>query len=102
MKDIVRLTWYVTDKNQYMTRQHEVGKVYQRILGKHFPAMTMVVVSKSLAERPKFRRKRRKLKHRQKRRKLKHRQPATPLANRKGKSRKRKTKTMTRALVLVS
>lgn len=43
--DIVRLTWYVTDKREYLARQREVGETYRRVMGKHFPAMTMVVVS---------------------------------------------------------
>ncbi|OED39879.1 enamine deaminase RidA [Chromatiales bacterium (ex Bugula neritina AB1)] len=43
--DIVRLTWYVIDKKEYLARQKEVGEVYRRVLGRHFPAMTMVVVS---------------------------------------------------------
>ncbi len=43
--DIVRLTWYVTDKKEYLARQKEVGEAYVRVLGKHFPAMTMGVVS---------------------------------------------------------
>ncbi|WP_050929888.1 RidA family protein [Aestuariivita boseongensis] len=43
--DIVRLTWYVTDKKTYMAHQREVGEVYRKVLGRHFPAMTMVVVS---------------------------------------------------------
>lgn len=43
--DIVRLTWYVTDKTEYAARQREVGEVYRRVLGRHFPAMTMVVVA---------------------------------------------------------
>lgn len=43
--DLVRLTWYVTDKKEYLARQKEVGEAYRRVLGKHFPAMTMVVVS---------------------------------------------------------
>jgi len=43
--DIVRLTWYVTDKKEYLARQKEVGEAYRRVMGKHFPAMTMVVVS---------------------------------------------------------
>lgn len=43
--DIVRLTWYVTDKREYVARQREVGEVYRRVLGRHFPAMTMVVVA---------------------------------------------------------
>ena len=43
--DIVRLTWYVTDKREYLARQSEVGQAYRRVMGRHFPAMTMVVVS---------------------------------------------------------
>jgi enamine deaminase RidA (YjgF/YER057c/UK114 family) len=43
--DIVRLTWYVTDKKDYLAKQKEVGEGYRRVMGKHFPAMTMVVVS---------------------------------------------------------
>ncbi len=43
--DIVRLTWYVIDKKEYLARQREVGEAYRRIMGRHFPAMTMVVVS---------------------------------------------------------
>jgi len=44
-EDITRLTWYVTDKAEYMARQSEVGAVYRTVLGRHFPAMTMVVVA---------------------------------------------------------
>lgn len=44
-EDITRLTWYVTDKQEYMARQREIGQVYRKVLGRHFPAMTMVVVS---------------------------------------------------------
>lgn len=43
--DITRLTWYVTDKKEYLARQREVGQAYRRVMGKHFPAMTMVVVA---------------------------------------------------------
>lgn len=44
-EDITRMTWYVTDKKEYMARQREVGQAYRKVLGRHFPAMTMVVVS---------------------------------------------------------
>ena len=44
-EDITRLTWYVTDKAEYMARQSEVGAVYRDGSGRHFPAMTMVVVA---------------------------------------------------------
>lgn len=43
--DIVRLTWYVTDKREYVTRQREVGEAYQRVMGRHFPAMSLLVVA---------------------------------------------------------
>ena len=42
--DIVRLTWYVTDKADYLAHQAEVGAVYREVLGRNFPAMTMVVI----------------------------------------------------------
>ena len=45
VEEIVRLTWYVTDKREYLARQKEVGEAYRRVLGRHFPAMTMVVVA---------------------------------------------------------
>lgn len=43
--DITRLTWYVTDKAEYVANQSKVGAVYRDVMGYHFPAMTMVVVS---------------------------------------------------------
>lgn len=43
--DITRLTWYITDKKEYLSRQSEVGAAYRSVLGRHFPAMTMVVVA---------------------------------------------------------
>jgi enamine deaminase RidA (YjgF/YER057c/UK114 family) len=42
---IVRLTWYVTDRREYKARRKEVGKAYRSIIGRHFPAMTLVEVS---------------------------------------------------------
>lgn len=45
IEDLVRLTWYVVDKKEYLARQAEVGAVYRKVLGRHFPAMTMVVVA---------------------------------------------------------
>ena len=45
VEDIGRLTWFVKDKAEYLARQREVGKAYQRVLGKHFPAMSMLIVN---------------------------------------------------------
>lgn len=44
-EDLVRLTWFVTDKKEYVAHQAEVGAVYRKVLGRNFPAMTMVVVA---------------------------------------------------------
>jgi enamine deaminase RidA (YjgF/YER057c/UK114 family) len=41
---IVRLTWYVTSKQEYLARRAEVGHAYRRVMGRHFPAMTLVQV----------------------------------------------------------
>ena len=48
--DIVRLNWYVIDKKEYLLRQKEVGEVYRRVLRRHFPAMTMVVVKELIED----------------------------------------------------
>ena len=45
IEDITRLTWYVVDKKEYLARQREVGEAYRKVMGRHFPAMTMVVVA---------------------------------------------------------
>ncbi|MEX0286275.1 MAG: RidA family protein [Paracoccaceae bacterium] len=45
VEDLVRLTWYVTDKAEYLRRQREVGEAYRSVMGYHFPSMTMVVIS---------------------------------------------------------
>ena len=42
---IVRMTWYITDKQAYMGAQREIGQAYREIIGRHFPAMTLVVVA---------------------------------------------------------
>ena len=45
IEDLTRLTWYVTDKAEYLANQKQVGEIYRSVLGNHFPAMTMVVVT---------------------------------------------------------
>jgi enamine deaminase RidA (YjgF/YER057c/UK114 family) len=42
---LVRLTWYVTDKREYVARLKEVGEAYRSVIGRHFPSMTLVEVS---------------------------------------------------------
>jgi enamine deaminase RidA (YjgF/YER057c/UK114 family) len=41
---ITRLTWYVIDKNEYLSRLGDLGKAYRSVMGHHFPAMTLVQV----------------------------------------------------------
>jgi enamine deaminase RidA (YjgF/YER057c/UK114 family) len=52
-EDLVRLTWYVTDKREYLARTTAVGQVYRRVIGRHFPAMTLVQVPALLDDRAK-------------------------------------------------
>jgi enamine deaminase RidA (YjgF/YER057c/UK114 family) len=42
---IARMTWYLGDRREYLERAGELGQVYRRVIGKHFPAMTAVEVS---------------------------------------------------------
>jgi enamine deaminase RidA (YjgF/YER057c/UK114 family) len=46
---IVRMTWYVTDMNEYRRERTRLGESYRAIIGDHYPAMTLVAVS-SLVE----------------------------------------------------
>ncbi|MBM3353016.1 MAG: RidA family protein [Betaproteobacteria bacterium] len=41
---IVRMTWYVVDKQEYLAAIKEVGAAYRELIGKHFPAMAVVQV----------------------------------------------------------
>lgn len=43
--DVTRLTWFVTDKSEYLANQAEVGAAYREVFGKHFPAMSMIIVA---------------------------------------------------------
>ncbi|MDH3664761.1 MAG: RidA family protein [Alphaproteobacteria bacterium] len=48
---LVRLTWFVTDKRAYLDQQKAIGAVYRAVIGRHFPAMSVVEVSSLLEER---------------------------------------------------
>ena len=41
---VARLTWYVTDRDDYLARQKEIGAAYRDVMGRHFPAMAVVQV----------------------------------------------------------
>ncbi len=42
---IVRLTWYVTNRADYLAAAEPLGAAYREVIGRHFPAMTAVEVS---------------------------------------------------------
>jgi enamine deaminase RidA (YjgF/YER057c/UK114 family) len=42
---IVRLTWYVLDKREYLASLKEVGAAYRELMGRHYPTMAVVQVS---------------------------------------------------------
>ena len=50
---IVRLTWYVKDKREYLNRGRELGKAYQEVIGRHFPVMALVQVADLVEDRAK-------------------------------------------------
>ena len=43
--DIARLTWFVTDMKQYRQNAKSIGEGYRRVIGRHFPTMSVIGVS---------------------------------------------------------
>jgi len=52
--DIVRMTWYVVDKKEYVSAASEIGAIYREIIGRHYPAMTVVQVAGLLEDKARF------------------------------------------------
>lgn len=50
---LVRLTWYVTDKHEYLAALRDIGRAYRAHFGKHFPAMALVQVVALVEDRAK-------------------------------------------------
>ena len=50
---IVRMTWYITDKKEYLAQQAEIGKVYRELIGSFNAAMTAVQVAALIEDRAK-------------------------------------------------
>ncbi|MCA3649171.1 MAG: RidA family protein [Methylobacterium sp.] len=50
---LVRLTWYVTDKHEYLASLPQIGRAYRAHVGRHFPAMALVQVVALLEDRAK-------------------------------------------------
>jgi enamine deaminase RidA (YjgF/YER057c/UK114 family) len=52
-RHVVRLTWYVTDRGDYMTARREIGEAYRALFAGHYPAMSVVIVAGLLDPRAK-------------------------------------------------
>ncbi|MGH6912084.1 MAG: RidA family protein [Geminicoccales bacterium] len=50
---VVRMTWYITDRQAYLARSRELGEVYRTLMGRHYPAMAVVEVKALIEERAK-------------------------------------------------
>jgi enamine deaminase RidA (YjgF/YER057c/UK114 family) len=50
---VARMTWYVTDRREYLARARELGEAYRALMGHHYPAMAVVEVSALMEERAK-------------------------------------------------
>ena len=48
---IARMVWYVLDKQEYMARAAEAGAVWREIIGRHYPAITLVEVGALVVDR---------------------------------------------------
>jgi enamine deaminase RidA (YjgF/YER057c/UK114 family) len=52
-RHLTRMTWYITDKAAYLGSLREIGRAWRDMLGKHYPAMAVVVVSALIEDRAK-------------------------------------------------
>ena len=50
---VVRMTWYLTSKREYLARAKEIGAVWRECMGKHYPAMSVVEVTALMEDRAK-------------------------------------------------
>ena len=50
---IARMTWYVTDRREYLAASKAVGAAYRELMGRHYPAMTAIEVAALIEDRAK-------------------------------------------------
>jgi len=50
---LVRLTWFITEREEYLVSRREIGAVYRELIGNHYPPMSIVVVSGLIEEQAK-------------------------------------------------
>ena len=52
-RHVTRMTWYVTDRREYLDAARELGAAYRAVFGRHYPAMSAVIVAGLVEERAK-------------------------------------------------
>ncbi len=50
---VARMTWYITDRNEYHAKLKDIGLAYREVMGAHYPAMAMVQVAALMENRAK-------------------------------------------------
>jgi enamine deaminase RidA (YjgF/YER057c/UK114 family) len=50
---LTSMTWYFTDKSEYLANRQEIGRVYREFIGRHYPAMAAVQVVSLIEDRAK-------------------------------------------------
>ena len=51
---VARMTWYITDRDEYLARLADAGKVWRSLMGRNYPAMSVVEVSALVEARGKI------------------------------------------------
>lgn len=52
-RHIVKMTWYITSRTDYLGEIKEIGKAWREIIGKHYPAMAVIEISALIESRSK-------------------------------------------------
>ncbi|GMA14276.1 RidA family protein (plasmid) [Deinococcus metallilatus] len=50
-RHLVRLTWFITDRDAYLANQQRLGAAYREVLGRHYPAMSVIAVTALMESR---------------------------------------------------
>jgi enamine deaminase RidA (YjgF/YER057c/UK114 family) len=53
-RHLVRLTWYVTDVEEYLAAGKDLGRAYREVIGDHYPAMAVVQVVRLVEQQAKI------------------------------------------------
>lgn len=52
-RHIVRMTWYITSRDEYLDEIREIGSIWRAVIGKHYPAMAVIEISALIESRAK-------------------------------------------------